>query len=92
MDTTTAAAKVIDKTTSPAVRGGEKILSWLCLLGGFASIIGSIVAWYSAGGESADPMTLAHAERLGIFIGLWAPTYFILSNRFDRAAQSPLGL
>ncbi len=92
MDTTDAAAKIVSKTTTPAVRGGEKILSWLCLLGGFGSILGSVLVWYNAGGTSTDPLVIAHAERFGIFIGLWAPTYFILSNRFDRAAQSPLGL
>jgi hypothetical protein len=84
--------KVLETTTSPKVRGAEKILSWLCLLGGFASIVASILVWYTAGGTSTDPMVIAHAERFGIFIGLWAPTYFILSNRFDRASQSPLGL
>ncbi len=84
--------KVLEKTTAPATRGAEKILSWLCLLGGFASIVASIIVWYSAGGTSTDPVVIAHAERFGLFIGLWAPTYFILSNRFDRAAQSPLGL
>jgi hypothetical protein len=29
----------------------------------------------------------AEAERFGIFIGLWAPTFFILSNRFERYAD-----
>jgi hypothetical protein len=28
-----------------------------------------------------------HTERIGSFIGLWAPTFFILSNRFDRNAK-----
>lgn len=34
-----------------------------------------------------DPEQTAHAERFGIFIGLWAPTMLILSNRFDRYAD-----
>jgi len=34
-----------------------------------------------------DPEQQAHAERFGIFIGLWAPTLLILSNRFDRFAD-----
>lgn len=34
-----------------------------------------------------DPDQTAHAERFGIFIGLWAPTMLILSNRFDRYAD-----
>jgi len=34
-----------------------------------------------------DPDKKAHAERFGIFVGLWAPTLLILSNRFDRFAD-----
>lgn len=26
----------------------------------------------------------AHGERFGIFVGLWAPTFFALSSRLDR--------
>ena len=51
---------------------------------GFASILGSIAIWYLAGGKGATGTKVAHAERFGIFVGLWAPTFFILSNRFDR--------
>lgn len=61
-------------------------LSQLCFVLGFVSIIASILVWYFSGGrgENLDPLSVAHAERFGIFIGLWAPTFFILSNRFDR--------
>lgn len=62
-----------------------KQLSNLCLILGFASILASIAIWFLTGGTSAD--TQAHAERFGIFVGLWAPTFFILSNRFDRYAE-----
>lgn len=62
-----------------------KQLSNLCFILGFASIIGSIAIWFLTGGTSAD--TVAHAERFGIFVGLWAPTFMILSNRFDRYAD-----
>jgi len=34
-----------------------------------------------------EPEQIAHAERFGIFVGLWAPTLLILSNRFDRYAD-----
>ena len=57
-------------------------ISYLCFLLGFASIAGSIAIWFLTVGTSPD--TQAHAERFGIFVGLWAPTFFILSNRFDR--------
>lgn len=62
-------------------------LGLACFVLGFASILGSIAIWYLAGGGSNDPVTLAHGERFGIFVGLWAPTFFILSNRFDRYAD-----
>ena len=62
-----------------------KLLSNLCFVLGFASILGSIAIWFLTGGQATD--TQAHAERFGIFVGLWAPTFFILSNRFDRYAE-----
>jgi len=64
-----------------------KQLSNLCFVLGFASIIGSIAIWYMTGG--ANDAAQAHGERFGIFVGLWAPTFFILSNRFDRYAAMP---
>lgn len=62
-----------------------KQLSGLCFFLGFASILGSIAIWFLTGGT--EPETVAHAERFGIFVGLWAPTFLILSNRFDRYAD-----
>jgi hypothetical protein len=53
------------------------LLSRICFIGGFLSIIASIAIWSFTKGQ--DP---AHAERFGIFVGLWAPTFFILSDRF----------
>jgi hypothetical protein len=29
----------------------------------------------------------AYAERFGIFVGLWAPTFIILSNRLHHYAE-----
>ena len=62
-----------------------KLLSTVCFFLGFASILGSIAIWFFAGGTTVD--NVAHAERFGIFVGLWAPTFLILSNRFDRFAD-----
>jgi hypothetical protein len=62
-----------------------KLLSTVCLVLGFCSIIGSIAIWYLMGGQAVE--TQAHGERFGIFVGLWAPTFFILSNRFDRYSE-----
>ena len=62
-----------------------KLLSFLCLVLGFSSIVASIAIWYLTGGKTHE--SIAHAERFGIFVGLWAPTFMILSNRFDRYAE-----
>jgi len=58
---------------SPSVRN---TLSTICFVLGFVSIIASIGIWFFYKGGDA-----AHAERFGIFIGLWAPTFLILSDR-----------
>ena len=68
------------KQTDP---GTLRVCGDICFLAGFASIVGSILAW----GLQKDSGDIAKAERLGIFIGLWAPTFFILSNRFERYAD-----
>ena len=48
----------------------------LFLVAGFLSILASILVWFL----SKDP-DQAHGERFGIFVGLWAPTFLILSER-----------
>lgn len=55
------------------------ITYWL----GLASVIVSIVIWFSQG--SSD---LAHSQ--AIFVGLWAPTFLLLSLRFERQEQRKL--
>ncbi len=59
-----------------------KSVSDLSLFLGFASIILSIVTWFTAKEENR-----AHGERFGIFVGLWVPSFFILSNRLSRKAE-----
>jgi hypothetical protein len=54
---------------------------------GYASILASIAIWAARGGQSSTPEQKAHGERFGIFVGLWAPTFFILANRMERAAK-----
>ena len=56
-----------------------RVCSHVCFAGGFASIIASILVWQMARNPDAG-----HGERFGIFIGLWAPTFFALSDRLDR--------
>jgi len=48
---------------------------------GFASIFGSIATWRTASGSGDS----AHAERFGIFIGLWAPAFFALAGQLAIA-------
>ncbi len=57
---------------------------------GLISIVLSIAIWWFLNGDDAE--TRAHAERFGIFVGLWAPTLLILSNRFDRFADKAKAL
>ena len=52
-------------------------LANVCFGASLASVLGSIAVW-SLTGET-DP---AHAERFGIFIGLWSPTLMGLANWF----------
>ncbi len=58
----------------------KKTLSAFMFVSGFVSIFVSIAIWYIA--KEPD---LAHGERFGIFVGLWAPTFFILSDKLEKA-------
>ncbi len=52
-----------------------KSLSRTCLVLGLMSIVASIAIWFFLRtGEEA------HAERFGIFVGLWAPTFLLLPS------------
>lgn len=61
-----------------------RVLSTIFFQAGIFSVLLSIFIWWYLG---RDPEDQAHAERFGIFVGLWAPTLLILSNRFDRFAD-----
>lgn len=60
--------------------------SLACVALGGASILASIATWNAARGETAEE--LAHAERYGIFVGLWAPTFLILGDYLRRSSES----
>ena len=70
--------KLIDPQLTPQTLRTASDLSLIC---GFLSIFVSIATWYNA--KEGDR---AHGERFGIFIGLWVPSFFILSNRLARKA------
>lgn len=63
-------------------RENLRLLSDVCLYLGFLSIIASVATWFTASRENR-----AYGERFGIFIGLWVPSFFILSNRLSRKAD-----
>lgn len=62
-----------------------RALSDISFVLGFASIGVSILVWVYSPGR--DP---AHGERLAIFIGLWAPTFFALSERLGRYGRAKM--
>ncbi len=63
-------------------RDNLRLLSDVCLYLGFLSIAASVVMWFTASRENR-----AYGERFGIFVGLWVPSFFILSNRLSRKAD-----
>ena len=52
-------------------------------IAGFASVAASIAIWNNKKGQDE-----AHAERFGIFVGLWAPTFFAIGNGLEAAGRS----
>jgi hypothetical protein len=79
--------KQISQVTSNSLKKADtdtlRTISDGCFLAGFASIAASIAIW----GLKKQDSDAGHAERFGIFVGLWAPTFFVLSNRFERYAD-----
>ena len=54
-------------------------LSSVCFTASLVSVIVSILTWVFA--SQGDP---AHAERFGIFVGLWAPTLMGMANFYKE--------
>ena len=54
---------------------------------GFVSILASILIWFTTGGKDGSGEDRAHGERFGIFVGLWAPTFFVLANKYNELAS-----
>lgn len=54
------------------------VTSEVAYLAGLASIVASIAAWATSRSKESAPA--AKAERWGIFIGLWAPTFMQIGN------------
>ena len=55
-------------------------LSKVSFVLGFISVFTSIAVWFFAGGDGDALQKREFAERLGIFVGLWAPTFFGIAN------------
>lgn len=54
------------------------ISSSMLYAAGFASIGMSVAAWYTS--RNVESNGIARADRWGIFVGTWAPTFFALGN------------
>lgn len=59
------------------------ITSNIAYIAGVASIGTSIAAWATS--RSKEDAPAAKAERWGIFVGLWAPTFMALGNALKDA-------
>ena len=62
------------------------IISYVMFVLSIISIFGSIAIWNFTKGK--DPAKNAHAERFGIFVGLWAPTFLGISLFFMMLSQA----
>ena len=60
-------------------------LGYFCFTCGFISIFLALVIFFAL--RNLDE---AYRQRLGIFVGLWAPTFFALSSRSDRYSPTQL--
>lgn len=58
------------------------LTSGMSYAAGLLSIAASIAIWNSKKNQDS-----AHAERFGIFVGLWAPTFFAIGNGLDAAER-----
>lgn len=67
------------ETSSDRLAPVSEELGAVCFVLGFVSIAASIAVWAKAKQGDAP-----HGEHFGIFVGLWAPTFFILSDRLSR--------
>jgi hypothetical protein len=54
------------------------ISSSMCYTAGLASIGLSIASWFTS--RNLESKGIARADRWGIFVGQWAPTFFALGN------------
>lgn len=72
----------IKPVTDSVTADNLRLVSDVCLYLGFVSIVASVITWFTASRENR-----AYGERFGIFIGLWVPSFFILSNRLSRKAD-----
>jgi hypothetical protein len=59
--------------------GNLGLTSDMAYIAAISSVVLSIVMWFRNRGD--DP---AHAERFGIFVGLWAPTLAILGHALEE--------
>ncbi|AIZ45682.1 hypothetical protein QR90_12285 [Deinococcus radiopugnans] len=64
----------------------NRSISNFLTIAGLSSILASIAIWATQGGTDKTHEEKSHGERFGIFVGLWAPTFFVLANKYNEAA------
>jgi hypothetical protein len=74
--------KAIMEMNTTLSKENLKFLSEVSLVAGLLSVLASIFTWFSTKDQDRG-----HAERFGIFIGLWVPSLLILSNRLSRLSE-----
>jgi len=67
-----------------------RVFSSVLFVLGILSIFGSLFTWINSRASSHSHEEQTHAQELGNFIGLWPPTFFILSSLIDRWAEERL--
>ena len=60
-------------------------MSRVCFFLGIGSVFGSLLFWLQAKGRQVEDK--ARAERLALFVGLWAPSMFALAACFRVVAR-----
>ncbi len=61
------------------------VTAFLAYMAAFASIGLSVAAWFMS--KNKEKVDLDRADRWGIFVGTWAPTFFGLGNALQYYEQ-----
>ncbi len=69
---------------------GAGVRSDYAYIGGFASIVLSVVSYFIARkAGTKDPNNKAQSDRWGLYVGQWAPTFFALGVALKLEEHDP---